>query len=90
MTGIFRGFSKTPPYHTYIPIHIPPPPSHRLLFTNPLFRAMGGYGSGHGDGGGVPIPMQKVNIGKREIVWYGTAGEANYMDNIMHPFPAIR
>jgi len=54
------------------------------------FRAMGGYGSGHGDGGGVPIPMQKVNIGKREIVWYGTAGEANYMDNIMHPFPAIR
>jgi len=34
--------------------------------------------------------MQRVLIGKREIVGYGTTGEANYMDNVMAPFPAIR
>ena len=51
-----------------------------------LFRAYGGD-HGHSD---VPIPMQKVNIGKREIVGYGVNGEANYIDTVMAPFPAIR
>merc|ERR1719251_360295 len=43
-----------------------------------------------GSSGGVPIPMQKILIGKREVVGFGTAGEATYMDLIMNPFPAIR
>eukprot|EP00088_Acartia_fossae_P051764 TRINITY_DN581_c0_g2_i1.p1 TRINITY_DN581_c0_g2~~TRINITY_DN581_c0_g2_i1.p1 ORF type:complete len:188 (-),score=74.79 TRINITY_DN581_c0_g2_i1:221-784(-) len=40
--------------------------------------------------GGPPMPEQKLMIGKREIVGYGINGEANYMDNVMAPFPAIR
>ncbi|XP_023342768.1 cytochrome c oxidase subunit 4 isoform 2, mitochondrial [Eurytemora carolleeae] len=47
------------------------------------------YGGGHGHSD-VPIPLQKVNIGKREIVGYGVNGEANYIDTVMAPFPAIR
>lgn len=34
--------------------------------------------------------MQKILIGKREVVGFGTAGEATYMDLVMNPFPAIR
>jgi len=34
--------------------------------------------------------MTKLLIGKREVVGYGINGEANYMDNVMAPFPAIR
>eukprot|EP00088_Acartia_fossae_P051763 TRINITY_DN581_c0_g1_i1.p2 TRINITY_DN581_c0_g1~~TRINITY_DN581_c0_g1_i1.p2 ORF type:complete len:185 (-),score=58.93 TRINITY_DN581_c0_g1_i1:261-815(-) len=43
----------------------------------------------HGSAG-PPIPVQKVDIGKREIVGFGTNGEATYMDDVMCPFPAIR
>ena len=43
----------------------------------------------HGSAG-PPIPVQKVNIGKREIVGFGVNGEANYIDSVMSPFPAIR
>eukprot|EP00088_Acartia_fossae_P051765 TRINITY_DN581_c0_g2_i3.p1 TRINITY_DN581_c0_g2~~TRINITY_DN581_c0_g2_i3.p1 ORF type:complete len:185 (-),score=73.96 TRINITY_DN581_c0_g2_i3:316-870(-) len=39
---------------------------------------------------GPPIPLQKVNIGKREIVGFGNNGEINYVDSVMSPFPAIR
>ena len=48
-------------------------------------RSYGGHG--HSD---VPVPLQKINIGKREIVGYGVNGEANYIDTVMAPFPAIR
>ena len=41
-------------------------------------------------GSSVPLPLTKVNIGKREIVGYGSNGEATYIDSVMHPFPAIR
>merc|ERR1719382_2026857 len=46
-------------------------------------RSMGGHV-------GPPIPMQKVNIGKREVVGYGGNGESTYIDTVMAPFPAIR
>merc|ERR1711862_418865 len=39
---------------------------------------------------GVPLPLTKVDIGKREVVGYGGNGEATYIDSVMHPFPAIR
>jgi len=39
---------------------------------------------------GPPVPLQKLLIGKREVVGFGINGEANYMDNVMAPFPAIR
>jgi len=39
---------------------------------------------------GLPLPMQKVLIGNREIVGYGANGEATYLESVMHPFPAIR
>merc|ERR1712066_283187 len=41
-------------------------------------------------GSSVPLPLTKVNIGKREVVGYGSNGEATYIDSVMHPFPAIR
>ena len=44
----------------------------------------------HGSGSSVPLPLTKVNIGKREVVGYGGNGEATYIDSVMHPFPAIR
>merc|ERR1712080_609391 len=34
--------------------------------------------------------LQKVDIGKREIVGFGQNGEITYFDSVMHPFPAIR
>ncbi|CAN0548502.1 unnamed protein product, partial [Ectocarpus sp. 8 AP-2014] len=48
-----------------------------------------GYGGGevhHGP----PLPMTKVDIGKREVVGYGSNGEVTYIDSVMAPFPAIR
>merc|ERR1712083_1208281 len=47
------------------------------------------YG-GHGSDGALPLPLQKVDIGKREIVGFGANGEITYIDSVMHPFPAIR
>merc|ERR1719391_1035344 len=44
----------------------------------------------NGSGSAVPLPLTKVNIGKREVVGYGGNGEATYIDSVMHPFPAIR
>ena len=44
----------------------------------------------HGSGSSVPLPLTKVDIGKREVVGYGGNGEATYIDSVMHPFPAIR
>ena len=44
----------------------------------------------HGSGSSVPLPLTKVDIGKREIVGFGGNGEATYIDSVMHPFPAIR
>merc|ERR1719236_247154 len=41
-------------------------------------------------GSSVPLPLTKVNIGKREVVGYGSNGEATYIDSVMAPFPAIR
>ena len=38
----------------------------------------------------VPLPLTKVDIGKREVVGFGGNGEATYIDSVMHPFPAIR
>ena len=34
--------------------------------------------------------MTKVDIGKREVVGYGSNGEVTYIDSVMAPFPAIR
>ena len=48
-------------------------------------RAMGGGGGVGGDG--LPI---KVDIGKREVVGFGSTGEETYIDDIHFPFPAIR
>ena len=42
------------------------------------------------NGSSVPLPLTKVDIGKREVVGYGGNGEATYIDSVMHPFPAIR
>ncbi len=46
-----------------------------------------------GSGGGNPMedywPV-KVQIGKREIVGFGTNGDENYIDDVHYPFPAIR
>jgi len=47
------------------------------------------YG-GHSSESSLPLPLQKVNIGKREVVGYGANGELTYIDSVMHPFPAIR
>jgi len=47
------------------------------------------YG-GHGSKSELPLPLQKVDIGKREIVGFGHNGEITYFDSVMHPFPAIR
>merc|ERR1711981_393692 len=47
------------------------------------------YG-GHGSDSALPLPLQKVDIGKREIVGFGANGEITYFDSVMHPFPAIR
>merc|ERR1712088_988032 len=44
----------------------------------------------HGSGSSVPLPLTKVDIGKREVVGFGGNGEATYIDSVMHPFPAIR
>ena len=44
----------------------------------------------HGSGSSVPLPLTKVDIGKREVVGYGGNGEVTYIDSVMHPFPAIR
>ena len=44
----------------------------------------------NGSGSAVPLPLTKVNIGKREVVGYGGNGEATYIDSVMAPFPAIR
>merc|ERR1712111_132832 len=41
------------------------------------------------NGSSVPLPLTKVDIGKREVVGYGGNGEATYIDSVMHPFPAI-
>ena len=47
--------------------------------------------SSYGDHGGEiqPFPI-KAEIGKREVVGYGSCGEDNYIDVIWAPFPAIR
>lgn len=49
-----------------------------------------GHDHGHGHGHGPPLPLQKVDIGKREIVGFGGNGEITYIDSVMSPFPAIR
>merc|ERR1712131_272970 len=49
-----------------------------------------GLAARNGSGSAVPLPLTKVNIGKREVVGYGGNGEATYIDSVMHPFPAIR
>jgi hypothetical protein len=65
---------------------------NRLLAAHA--RAMGqlsvrAYGGTHSDST-LPLPLQKVNIGTREVVGYGANGELTYIDNVMAPFPAIR
>merc|ERR1712080_797776 len=50
---------------------------------------MGAYG-GHDSASHLPIPLQKVDTGEREIVGYGGNGEVTYVDSVMSPFPAIR
>ena len=52
------------------------------ILSNLLFFRNGSHGP--------PVPLQKLLIGKREVVGFGINGEANYMDNVMAPFPAIR
>merc|ERR1712173_249595 len=47
-------------------------------------------GARHGSGSSVPLPLTKVDIGKREVVGFGGNGEATYIDSVMSPFPAIR
>merc|ERR1712061_411972 len=47
------------------------------------------YGGGDGHSS-VPLPLTKVDIGKREVVGDGGNGEATYIDSVMAPFPAIR
>ena len=47
------------------------------------------YGGSDGHSS-VPLPLTKVDIGKREVVGYGGNGEATYIDSVMAPFPAIR
>merc|ERR1719446_1427025 len=44
----------------------------------------------NGSGSAVPLPLTKVDIGKREVVGYGGNGEQVYVDSVMCPFPAIR
>ena len=43
-----------------------------------------------GSGSAIPLPLTKVDIGKREVVGYGGNGEQVYVDSVMMPFPAIR
>ena len=52
--------------------------------TSPLITLAARHGSS------VPLPLTKVDIGKREVVGFGGNGEATYIDSVMHPFPAIR
>merc|ERR1712059_162010 len=67
-----------------------------LVKNRALFQQCGGavtlssrgYGGGHHSA--LPIPLTKVDIGKREIVGFGGNGEATYIDSVMNPFPAIR
>merc|ERR1712080_91706 len=51
---------------------------------------MGRAYGGHDSASHLPIPLQKVDIGEREIVGYGGNGEVTYVDSVMSPFPAIR
>merc|ERR1712112_637451 len=44
----------------------------------------------NGSGSSVPLPLTKVNIGKREVVGFGGNRELTYIDNVMAPFQAIR
>ncbi len=68
--------------------------SRRLLLKDlgqvQIVAARHGHDHGHGHGHGPPLPLQKVDIGKREIVGFGGNGEITYIDSVMSPFPAIR
>ena len=66
---------------------------NRALFaqSSPLVSLSARRSYGGGDGlSSVPLPLTKVDIGKREVVGYGGNGEATYIDSVMAPFPAIR
>nr|ALS04677.1 cytochrome c oxidase polypeptide IV [Pseudodiaptomus poplesia] len=61
--------------------------SRRLLREIPQLQVLSSR-AGHSHG--PPLPLTKVDIGKREVVGYGSNGEITYIDSVMSPFPAIR
>jgi len=65
---------------------------NRLLFSQmkQLSKLSARAYGGHDSASHLPIPLQKVDIGEREIVGYGGNGEVTYVDSVMSPFPAIR
>ena len=60
---------------------------NRALFAQ---SSMMSLAARNGSGSAVPLPLTKVDIGKREVVGYGGNGEQVYVDSVMCPFPAIR
>ena len=61
---------------------------NRALFAQS--SSMMSLAARNGSGSAVPLPLTKVDIGKREVVGYGGNGEQVYVDSVMCPFPAIR